>query len=290
MPVTVIERVESRKGTVGEQPGAELSFLVDGTEDDAQVRSAIDGTIPLYYGNMPFANYVYTHLGGGVWEATVRYGPRFQDRTGRGGYDPASPSRPQGYPSPPTQQAGDAGSVSFDTTGGQEKVYQSLRTSRNSAVGEALPPDLKGAVNWNFQGGKSDGIEITVPKMVYEETWVWPIGVISGAYITTLFELTGTTNAYDWHGFREQDVLFLGATGSQRGRDDFEIRYKFQMSLSRENFLVGDVLVTLKRGWEYMWVKYTEKSVGGEILPVPSGAYVEQVYPTADFTLLGIGG
>jgi len=80
----------------------------------------------------------------------------------------------------------------------------------------------------------------------------------------------------------------LGAAGTRRSGDDWEIQFRFAASPNRETFSVGDISVALVRGWEYMWVEYTKISDGGLILSVPGAVHIEVIYAEADFADIGI--
>jgi hypothetical protein len=107
--------------------------------------------------------------------------------------------------------------------------------------------------------------------------------------MTTLFQLTGKVNAASWRFFAEKECLFMGAKMSQRGVEDVEATFDFAGSANRVNFAVGDITVAQKYGWEYMWVRYQDSVSNLMMVKTPVGVYCEEVYETADFTLLGLG-
>jgi len=86
-------------------------------------------------------------------------------------------------------------------------------------------------------------------------------------------------------------VLFLGASGSKRSSEDWEITYRFASQPNRTGIVVGDITGISKKGWEYMWVRYrdTEDGSAKALVKRPVAAYVEQVYRDGDFSQLGIG-
>ena len=74
MPVTIIEKFDSREATEGvEQPSAELLFVVTGTEDELTVRATVEATVPAFYLGLPFQEYHIKHLGNGIWDAGRLY-------------------------------------------------------------------------------------------------------------------------------------------------------------------------------------------------------------------------
>jgi len=83
----------------------------------------------------------------------------------------------------------------------------------------------------------------------------------------------------------------LGASGSKRGQEDWEITFRFAASPNVTGLVIGDIRGINKKGWEYLWVRYTddEDAAAKTLVKRPIAAYVEQVYPYGDFSGLGIG-
>jgi hypothetical protein len=52
---------------------------------------------------------------------------------------------------------------------------------------------------------------------------------------------------------------------------------------------IGSITGIEKKGHEYLWVRYWDQVVDATLLKRPTHVYVNQVYPEADFSLLGIG-
>lgn len=104
-----------------------------------------------------------------------------------------------------------------------------------------------------------------------------------------LFYLTGRVNHAPFKGFAAGEVLFLGASGSQRGQEDWEVTFSFAASPNVTGLAVGQITGIAKKGWEYLWVRYEDAVDAHTLVKQPAAAYVEQVYPYGDFALLGIG-
>ena len=101
---SIVEKFDSRESTAAfDSPSVDLLYIVQGTEDDAEVRSLIESSIPAFYVGLTFQSYHINHLGAGVWEVSARYGKR----------EP--------------KDVGDS-SFSFDTGGGTAHITQSLAT------------------------------------------------------------------------------------------------------------------------------------------------------------------
>ncbi len=86
-------------------------------------------------------------------------------------------------------------------------------------------------------------------------------------------------------------MLFLGASGSKRGNDLWELQFRFSASPNKSDIQVGEITGIAKKGWEYLWVLYVEDvdESAKSIVKKPIGVHVEQVYENGDFSLLGIG-
>jgi len=259
----IIEKYDSRETTVGvESPSVDLPYMVIGTEDDAVVRATVEATIPAIYAGLVFQSYHIAHQGGGVWEVSVRYGKREPKETGQSSY-------------------------SFDTGGGTTHITQSLETVASYAPPGEDAPDFKGAIGVSTDS--VDGTDITIPVFNFKETHYIPAVLITPAYKAILFQLTGKVNAAPFKGFAPGEVLFLGASGSQRGTEDWEITFSFAASPNVTDLRVGDITGINKKGWEYLWVRYAEAEDADVLVKQPAAAYVEQVYPYGDFSLLRIG-
>ncbi|MCS7168060.1 MAG: hypothetical protein RMI91_12010 [Gemmatales bacterium] len=81
----------------------------------------------------------------------------------------------------------------------------------------------------------------------------------------------------------------MGASGSQRGQDDWEITFSFAASPNATGLTVGEITDIEKKGWEYLWVRYQDIEDENVLVKQPAAVYVEQVYSHGDFALLGIG-
>ncbi len=85
------------------------------------------------------------------------------------------------------------------------------------------------------------------------------------------------------------EVLFLGASGSKRGKEDWEITFKFAASPNITGLTVGPITGIAKRGWDYLWVRYLDDEDSFQIIRRPVAAYVERVYEFGNFADIGIG-
>ena len=73
MPITIDETYRSREGTEGDQPSAELRFVIQGTDDDSIVRSLLLAYSPRDYLGLSRTGVTFEPLGGEIWEGTAQY-------------------------------------------------------------------------------------------------------------------------------------------------------------------------------------------------------------------------
>jgi len=149
-------------------------------------------------------------------------------------------------------------------------------------------PDCKGAIG--VTADSVEGVDITVPVYQFSETHYLADTLVTPAYKATLFALTGKVNNAAFKGFAAGEVLFLGASGSRRGYGDWEITFRFAASPNVTNLTIGDITGINKKGWEYLWVRYSdsEDAVAKALVKKPVAVYIEQVYPYGDLNLMGM--
>lgn len=262
MPVTVAEAWDSRETTISDDSTVELRYVIRGTDDDAAANSALLAESPVIYGGLIRRTAHTERIAEDAWEGTVRYGEA------------------------PT--AGDS-SFSFDTGGGSQHLTQSLGTIGAYAAPGRTAPNFRGAIG--VTPDAVEGIDVTVPVYHFSETHYIPAANVTGAYKAALFFLTGHVNGGFFKGFAAGEVLFLGASGSKRGAEDWEISFKFAASPNATGLSVGNITGIAKAGWDYLWVRYedAEDTAAKALVKRPVAAYVERVYPWGNFSSLGIG-
>ena len=275
MTLAIFERVESRKLDVQvESPSAEFEYLVFKSTDENAVRLIVESTISSFYtdpfgGVLPFQNYTIEHQGNGIWYVTTRYSVRRQ--TGR----TANPV------------AGVSNTVNFEIGTQTVKLTQSLETVHTYSTTTA--PDCKGAIGVN--GDNVDGVDIDKPTMTFSETWHVDPAQITTPFLVALRDLAEKpVNDAPFRGFDTGEVRFLGASGSQKDEQNFEITFKFAVSPNRDDLVVGPDLSDIEKGgWEYLWIRYTDALDNSQLVKQPSDVYVEKVYDSSSFDVLGIG-
>lgn len=269
MAVTCTENIDSRQLT--DAQSAELTYTIRGTADEAAALASLKATAPATFSGLkrqPVSvepvHVDTVRADTCVWTGTATYAPFEHD-------DP-----------PATGES----VFNFDTGGGTQHVTQSLQT-----IGKfpGTAPDFKGAIGVTHDN--VEGVDITVPVYTFSETHYLAAATVTTAYKTTLFGLTGKANSAAFKGLAAGECLFLGASGSKRGTEDWEITFRFAGSPNKTGLSVGPISGISKKGWEYLWVRYAdvEDAASHTLVKQPVAAYVEKVYENGDFSALGIG-
>jgi hypothetical protein len=272
--ITIKELVDSGEKSTGDNGQTTLKYLIVGTEEYTkdEALAALNTQAPetdgTYYRQSRNVEPVGDPALSLMYKGTVTYAPR--------------------------QSSDYAGSeelsaFSFDTTGGTIHITQSLSTVQKYGT---APNNYKGAINVSRDGGNItvDGVDIVSPTYSFSETHYFAPEDVDNDYKGHIFSLTGKVNNATFKGLLAGECLFLGASGSQRGTGNWEITFNFAGMPNRTGITVGDITSIAKKGWEYMWVEYSETkdSVTSALVKTPSAAYIEQVYEYGDFDDLGI--
>jgi hypothetical protein len=261
-----------------------------GTMDDTLVRLQVDQFLPLTYLGLWFVDYRVEHKGNKVWDVTARYGVRPPKRPDSSGTVP-------GFDTPNDASALTVGTT-IDCVATTTNVKKSLATPIimrwNDA--HATIPDHRQHIN--VDGDSVEGVDIYVPKFEFQETHYFTHAQFNPTYRRNLFNLQAKTNNAAFRGFEAGEVLFLGFTATLKGLTHWEVTFKFAASPNQKNLetklpgtLVGVVPPdgVVKKGWQYLWIRYLTKQDGKVFLPKPQYLYIERVYEEANFAGLGIG-
>ena len=188
--------------------------------------------------------------------------------------------------------------IQFSTSGATTKITQAIATTDREADPNYPPgspnaliaaPDVKGGIGLNASGA-FDGIDIVIPQFSWQETYSFAPSAINFAFAMTLTALTGTTNASSFRGFAAGEVLFMGASGGIAKNDnEADVQFSFAASPNVYGITIGDCPAVDKTGWQYIWCRYMEDPVALTKYKKPVGVYVNTVYKSSNFGLLGIG-
>lgn len=316
MPVyTWVEDNQSRSATIHRlgrrsQNSYKKSWKIFGTSDDRLVHDDVNTTLWTSYlfwqypgqpqNQLQAESYTLDYLGDQAWQLTVTYVSAGADDDLK--QDPLRRSR------------------SFDTSGGtthitQTPLYGQLSSqtiggvltiepagnaeSRYPSSGENAAPVQYGAIG--VDGNSVQGVDIVIPALQWTENYDVPAQYVTTNYIKVVSALTGTVNKDPFRGFAGGEVLFMGCTGSQdwdaeKGNSPWSLSYRFVASQnadgetgSRPKLKIGTIEDVVKKGHEYLWVRYEDEVSDGTVLKKPKHVYVNQVYYTSNFAALGIG-
>lgn len=226
-------------------------------------------------------SYSVDYLGDDAWHVEIQYEKEGADDESKP--DPLRRSR------------------AFDTSGATQHITQAQIKNGDELCEWKYPssaPALNGAIGVDDNG--VNGVDIIVPQLTWTETYDVPSKYVTSNYIKTVAELTGSVNDGNFRSFREGEVLFLGASGSQewnseKGDGPWTLSYKFAASPNAgagerlPAFSIGDIDDIEKWGHEYLWVRYESSVASSSLLKKPKAVYVNRVYPHRDFSGLGIG-
>lgn len=191
-------------------------------------------------------------------------------------------------------------SVAFDTTGGQEHITQArpfldftlpdggVYGERRFAKTGVTAPSYKGAIN--VSGDQVNGVDAVVPVFNFTETWTVPVQYLTDTYVSTLYLLTGTVNKDQFRIFKPGECLFMGAR-CEFARGDFKapITFSFAARPNEAKKTIGDIDVTNKKGWQYLWIEYESSVDNANLIKRPKFVYIDDIYGEENFVQLGIG-
>jgi len=261
MSVTVTEKFQSRDVVRGTNPSAQLNFVIQGTDDYDEALTQLASKAPQVFDNLPRLSYGIEPIAETLWLGNARYGYQSVQETGEAVYQ-------------------------FDTGGGSQHITQSLGTVRRYARPGAVAGNFMGAIG--VTNDSVEGVDITVPMYSFSEVHYKSRSFVDENYKATLFEMTGTVNSKPFRKFASGEVLFLGASGTKRGSDDWELVYRFAASPNMSGMIIGQIEGVAKGGWEYLWVQYvdSEDENAQTLIKQPVSVHIEQVYAYKDFDRL----
>ena len=275
--MTIIDGIEyveirgSRTGTdaTDRNSTAELVWHVNGSNSPDTVRDALVGVVPMVYDGLIYQSLNFEHLGNRIWEFRAKY--VHPDRSDR-------------------DDTLDIGEYvfSFDTSGGTTTRFVSISTLGKYAKTGETAPDYKNSINVTRDG--VEGVEIGIPALKLTIRKRVPRADITIDYVKLLTDMTYTVNNAPYLGFSAGELLFIGASGSQGTHSDPEVTWNFVASANVEGMTVGDITSVDKKGHEYLWVDFEdiEDATANFTVKQPRSCYVEQVYYSSNFNLLGI--
>lgn len=182
----------------------------------------------------------------------------------------------------------------FSTRGGREKKVHSYATTSYKASDEAdNPPDFKHGIGFN--NGVFQGVDVVVPQMGFSIEADLMASEFGPEQVAYMHNITGSVNTQPMWIFPIGSVLFLGLTGNshrekneQTGAWDlwFRVNFEFEAKPPIVDGTIQPFEQVTKQGMQYFWVMHADRkdSTSEITIPKPIAAYVETVYPYADFS------
>lgn len=266
MPATA-RRLNSAESK-GSRKEIREKWLVTGASDRPDARAALEAELTASIGALVLKDYgVDEAQSPGVYPAFAVYSEAGKIQDNKPLVDPP--------------EVGDE-VISFSSVGGSERIYAAYAT-RAYGEGSSTPPDCKGLIGATKDG--VSGVDVERAQVSFSLRTAIAAADWTEEYRNRLTSLTDHVNNAPYKGYQEGEVLFRGASSTQRNGGDVELELFFRVSFNAGLISVGDVGVIYKYGWEYLDV-LTEQWVSGEpprVVRRPVAAYVHEVYPWADF-------
>lgn len=180
----------------------------------------------------------------------------------------------------------------FSIVGRQEHIELGLQNNiPYTAPGGPAAPAVLNIIGLTKDGNgvQVAGTDIGVGNGRFSETHYLAGSLVDINYYRTLEKLAYTTNQAPFRGFDIGEVLFTGCNGTRRGRGDWAVTFDFETSANKQNFMVGQIQVNWKPGWEYIWIMYEDAVSNDQLIRRPLHAFVLPVYAQGDYSGLQIG-
>ncbi|PHR99578.1 MAG: hypothetical protein COA78_24735 [Blastopirellula sp.] len=246
-----------------------LVYFVTGSTDISAVKSLFYATAPATHEGLVFGNLQHASLGADIWKLTGNY------------IDPQKKEEDE------DRSVGES-IFSWDTTGNTQHISVSKETKQrvaSSLTHEPVPNFLK-AIGVNDD--RVEGVDVVVPGLKYSVSHTLAQASVTLAYIRTLRDLTGTTNAAAFHGFAIGEMLFLGSTGQESSAGDIDGRFDFLIGENLTNHDIGFVDPINKKAHDYLWYHFEpeEDTTAKSLIRRPTSVHIERVTEPGDFSLL----
>jgi hypothetical protein len=202
------EATHSRTGS-----NQERKYLLTGTEDtdEAAGFAAVNlpATVPGLFGStLSLQDFRIAHQGGGVHEVSAKYASQAPERN-------------------------------FEVGGGQTRITQSRKTLRRYASPGKTAPNFNQGIN--VTADNVEGVEIGVSSFSFVEKYYFPRAAVNADYEDTLSALVDRVNDDEFRSYGPGEVLLKQVSGSQRGIEDVELTFRFEVSRDEVGVRVGDI-------------------------------------------------
>ena len=273
MSVTIKQLIAAtaKRDTRTGKTSVEHQYRISGTLDETEALEAVEAEAPTAFYNALRGEVSVASNGRKQWIGTVPY-------------------------ETPEKQTGTK-DFQFDTTGSTVHITTSLATRASYARDGFSPPNNKQLIGVTAEKD-IQGVDINFPAFKFQLTKYIAIEDLTQTYVGVIKNTTAKVNSSEYvievlpgvsFTFAAGEVLFMGATGVERKeQEDMAITFNFVQADNESDLNIGDILVSSKRGHDYLWVFCDSTKVGDSMPPRPLYAYVEQVYSERSFSDLDV--
>lgn len=251
---------------------ASVPFIVFDAASESEAVSAVEDTAPPDFNGIPLKSVsIAERLSDTSWRVEARYS---YPSGGSGGGSAVAEREP---------------AFSFDVSHGEQRTLMFPIAHKSK-----LPADVPDSVTIN----DGDGVKLDSSVCTFSETHWFPPARITAAWKIRVASMYKKINSKPFRGFDPGDVRFEGCSASRAGNDPadyWQVTFKFAVQLNNRQLpqQIGDLGSIVKRGWDYLWVRYQEdfaQDNDGKMYTTkkPVAAFVEQVFEEADFREMGI--
>jgi hypothetical protein len=268
MPITIVERKNSRTHRqINQAEVIDFVWLLKGSNDDRALRDFLQLNMPASFDGRVPGPAVIRPLGPDLWEATATYQP-VQVQL-------------------PVFEIGDINdSFGFDQMAEMDHIDLSLETVHKRNSEGTTAADFGQLINATPNG--VHGVDIYFPTYKFQESHELADATVTPAFKANIFNHQATVNSATFKGFSPGEVIFLGATGAKRGREQWNVTYHFAARKNRTNIVIpgvgGNITIPEKKGWHYLWAYYIDEDHASVNIKIkrPKIVFVERVYEETD--------
>lgn len=260
-------------GTTVKPDGITRRFYLENCDDEGDVYSFIAGLSATVEG-FPYTDFSAEEEGiANDYTVTVEYG---------------SPSG-----SSAQQQAEATVEYKFNFQAPSAKIYQSLATIDSETAGAGTAADYDGSINVVNDGGKDrvEGVQLAPPPETFTLTYADLPSVIDGTYQQLVEGMCGHVNSATFRGRPAGSLLLARVTGGYNQSGLWNIDFGFSYIANETSLSVGDnITIDAKDGHDLLWVYYgpIPDAAANQIVKRPLHAYIERVWPRANFNSLSL--
>lgn len=267
-------------------PGATIPYVAWGSDVESVLRAALLAAVPAYFGGMPLRSLQPKEdkNGVGVWFADAVYGLA----DAQTGSNPTSSTTSPPPPPPPTEDTVIGSQYGFQWAAPTGKYTQSKETLDTVVVTGATAPDFKRAIGVQ-PDGTVEGVDLPSWPEAISLTAVIPNFTLK--YLKACRALAGKTNATAFLAHAAGKLLYLGGSAQPREGGGMTVTHRFASGefqiIEADDFAPGFPAFTVDP-FAYVWVWYTAAVDAGRTVQKPTAAYVERLYDSGDYSVLGL--